>query len=73
MGVASFALSYVKLAGLVGLVVAVLFLRDIEDLPEKAPRFRAMIKRMVQGLVIFGLSYLFHDIFGRWLSKMGLQ
>jgi hypothetical protein len=67
---ASFALSFVKLAGLVDLVVALLFLQDIEDLPEKAPRFRPMIKRTVQGLVIFGLSYLFHDTFGMIASGL---
>ena len=68
--VASFALSFVKLAGLVDLVVALLFLRDIEDLPEKAPRLRPMLKRMVQGLVILGLSYLFHDTFGMIASGL---
>ncbi len=68
--VASFALSFFKLAGLVDLVVALLFLRDIENLPEKAPRLRLMIKRMVQGLVIFGLSYLFQDTFGMIASGL---
>jgi Na+-transporting NADH:ubiquinone oxidoreductase subunit NqrB len=62
--VASFALSFVKLAGLVDLVILFFFLRDIEDLPEKAPRLSPMIKRMVQGGVNFGISYLFGDPFG---------
>lgn len=64
LAIASFALSFVKLAGLVDLVVLFLFLRDIEDIPERAPRIRAMLRRMVQGGVIFGLSYLLHDTFG---------
>jgi hypothetical protein len=68
--VASYALLFVRLSGFVDLVVALLFLRDIEDLPEKALRLRAMIKRIVQGVVIFGLSYLFNDTFGMIASGL---
>ena len=41
-----------------------LFVQDIEGIPEKPAKVRAMIKRFVQSGVIFGLSYLFHDTFG---------
>ena len=62
--IASWAASFFKLAGFVDLAVLILFLRDIEDLPEKAPRLWTSIKRIVQGGVVFGLSYLLGDTLG---------
>ena len=61
---ASWVSSFFKLSGFVDLAVLILFLRDIEDLPEKAPRVWTSIKRIVQGGVVFGLSYLLGDTFG---------
>lgn len=67
---ASFALSFYKLSGFVDLAVIFLFARDITNLPEKAPKTRVAVKRMVQGLVIFGISIVFHDTFGAIASGL---
>ena len=72
---ASFALSFVvvsgiRLGGLVDLVVLLLFVKDIEDLPERAPKTKVALKRIGQGLVIFGLSYLLHDTLGELSSGL---
>ena len=68
--IAAFALSFYNLSGFVDLAVLLLFLRDVEDLPENAPKNRVAGKRMVQGLVIFGISYLFHDTLGALASGL---
>lgn len=70
IALASFLLSFFKLNGFVDLAVVILFLRDIEDLPEKAPKTRVAIKSMIQGLVVFGLSLLFNDTFGEIASGL---
>lgn len=64
LAIASLIFSFFKLAGLVDIAVLLLLVRDIEDIPEKAQRTRLLVKRIVQGLVIFGVSYLFNDTFG---------
>lgn len=64
IALASWILSFWKLSGFVDLAVLLLFVRDIEGLPEKAPRVKVIGKRIVQGLVILGLSALFHDTLG---------
>ena len=67
---ASFGLSFYRLSGFVDLAVLLLFVRDIVDLPESAPKNRVAGKRMVQGLVIFGISYAFHDTLGALASGL---
>lgn len=68
--IASFALSFYKLSGFVDLAVLLLFVRDIVDLPENAPKNKVAGKRIVQGLVIFGISYAFHDTLGALASGL---
>jgi len=68
--IASFALSFYKLSAFVDLAVLFLFVRDIVDLPENAPKNRIAGKRIVQGLVIFGISYAFHDTLGALASGL---
>ena len=67
---ASFALSFVKLSALVDLVVILLFARDVINLPEKAPPNKVAGKRIVQGLVVFGVSVVFHDTLGAVVSGL---
>ena len=69
IALASFLLSFVvlngiKLSALVDLAVLLLFVKDIEDLPEKTPKTKVALKRIVQALVLFGLSLLLHDTLG---------
>jgi len=66
IALASFVLSLVvinsiKLSALVDLAVVLLFVKDIEDLPEKTPKTKVAVKRMVQALVLFGLALLLQD------------
>src|SRR2546430_912146 len=66
---ASFLLSFVvlngiKLSALVDLAVLLLFVKDIEDLPEKTPKTKLALKRIGQALVLFGLSLLLQDTLG---------
>ena len=68
--IASFALSFYKLSGFVDLAVLLLFANDIAHLPEKAPKTRVAGKRIVQGLVIFGISISFHDTLGALASGL---
>lgn len=67
---ASFALSFYKLSGLVDLAVVLLFVRDIINLPEKAPKTKVALNRMVQALVIFGISIAFNDTLGAIASGL---
>jgi len=69
MALASFLLSFVvingiKFSALVDLAVLLLFAKDIEGLPEKAPRTKVALKRIGQALVGFGLSLLLQDTLG---------
>lgn len=67
---ASFVLSFYKLSSLVDLAVVLLFARDIINLPEKAPKTKVAVKRMVQALVIFGISIAFNDTLGAIASGL---
>src|SRR6266699_3273716 len=69
IALASFVLSLVVINGIkfsafVDLAVVLLFLRDIEDLPEKTPKTKVALKRIVQALVLFGLALLLQDMLG---------
>ncbi len=69
IALAIFLLSFVvrngiKFSALVDLAVLLLFVKDIEDLPEKAPKTMVALKRIGQALVGFGLSLLLHDTLG---------
>src|SRR5256885_1924577 len=64
IAIAGYVLSFFKYGWVVDLVVVFLFVQDIEGIPEKPAKVRAMVKRFVQSGVIFGLSLLFHDTFG---------
>ena len=66
IALASFLLSFVvlngiKLSALVDLAVLLLFVKDIEDLPEKTPKTKLALKRIGQALVLCGLSLLLQD------------
>ena len=65
----SFALSFVvlngiKLSSLVDLAVLLLFVKDIEDLPENTPKTKAALKGIGRALVGFGLAILLQDALG---------
>ena len=69
IALASFLLSFVvlngiKLSSLVDLAVLLLFVKDVEDLPEKTPKTKVALKRIGQALVLFGLSLLLQDTLG---------
>ena len=75
IAITSFGLSFVvvngfKLSGLVDLAVLLLFVQDIENLPEKAPKLGVALKRIGQASIVLILSLLLHDILGEVASGL---
>ena len=69
IALASFVLSFIvvngfKLSSLVDLAVLGLFVRDIENLPEKTPKTISALKGIGRALVGFGLALLLNDNLG---------